>query len=140
MLGQILQKALKEAGITPADAASHIGVSETNLYRLFKKDSFEVSYLKKAAALLNLPLSYFLGESAPNVVSATQTGDFNQAGNNNTQMVKGGKVPVQDLASELDLCHRDNEALKRELALANALVASKDETITLLRASYTRPN
>lgn len=135
MLGQILQKALKEAGISPADAASHIGVSETNLYRLFKKDSFEVSYLKKAATLLNLPLSYFLGESAPNLVNATQTGDFNQAGTNNSQKVKVDKAQAsaQDLADKLAAC-------QRELALANALVAAKEETITLLRATYSRPN
>lgn len=119
-----------------------MGVSETNLYRLFKKDSFEVSYLKKAASLLNLPLSYFLGDTAPsNVVSgATQIGDFNQAGNSNSQKIKVSKAPAQELAYDLAACQRDVESLKRELALANALVASKDETITLLRASFTRPN
>jgi transcriptional regulator with XRE-family HTH domain len=140
-LGQILQKALKDAGVAYADAAAYMGVSETNLYRLFKKDSFEVSYLKKAASLLNLPLSHFLGDSAPsNVeVSSIQTGSYNQSGNRNSQKIKVTKAPAHELAQQLDTCQRDNESLKSQLALANALVAAKDETITLLRASITRP-
>lgn len=139
MLGQILQKALKDANVSNADAANFMGISEGNLYRLFKKDSFEVAYLKKAADLLNLPMSHFFNESPTGDSRVTtQTGDFNQAGNSNTQKVKINKA--QDLATELDNCHRDNEALKRELEVTRALVAAKDETITLLRASYTRPN
>jgi transcriptional regulator with XRE-family HTH domain len=134
MLGQILQKALKDANISAVDAADYMGISEGNLYRLFKKDSFEVAYLKKAADLLKLPVSYFFGEELTNVpVKTTQTGDFNQAGNGNNQKVKVDKgQPQQDLAAALAAC-------QRELALANALVAAKDETITLLRASITRP-
>lgn len=135
LLGQILQKALKDAGISNSDAASYMGVSETNLYRLFKKDSFEVSYLKKASTLLNLPLSYFLGDTAPSnvVVSNSQTGDFNQAGNGNRQKVKVEKGQAQqELAAALAAC-------QRELALANALVASKDELISFLRGTHTRP-
>lgn len=135
MLGQILQKALKDANVSASDAADFMGISEGNLYRLFKKDSFEVAYLKKAADLLKIPISYFFGEEVSNMsVSATQTGDFNQAGNGNSQKVKVDKgQPQQDLAAALAAC-------QRELALANALVAAKDETITLLRASYTRPS
>jgi hypothetical protein len=135
MLGQILQKALKDAGIAPGDAALHMGISETNLYRLFKKDSFEVSYLKKAASLLNLPLSHFLGDGAPSnvVLQSPQVGNFNQSGNANTQKIKASKAPSQELAAELAAC-------QRELEVTRALVAAKEETISLLRGSYTRPN
>lgn len=110
-----------------------MGVSETNLYRLFKKDSFEVSYLRKAAELLKLPMSFFLEE--PGAINASQTGSFNQAGNNLNQKVKVGKGAdsIQEIAAELATC-------RRELALTQALVAAKDETITLLRGSYNRPN
>jgi transcriptional regulator with XRE-family HTH domain len=135
MLGQILQKALKDANVSASDAADYMGISEGNLYRLFKKDSFEVAYLKKAADLLKLPVSYFFGEAVSNMPGpTTQTGDFNQAGTGNRQKVKVDKgQPQQDLAAALAAC-------QRELALANALVASKDETITLLRASYRNTN
>jgi transcriptional regulator with XRE-family HTH domain len=132
MLGQRLQTALKSAGISAADAASYIGISEANLYKLFKKDTFEVAYLRKAAELLKISVASLLDEYPQ--TGNSQIGDFNQAGNSNTQKVKVDKgQPQQDLAAALAAC-------QRELALANALVAAKEETITLLRASYTRPN
>ncbi len=132
MLGQRLQNSLKSAGISAAEAATYIGISEANLYKLFKKDTFEVAYLRKAAELLKTSVAFLLEENAQ--ISNSQIGDFNQAGNSNTQKVKVDKgQPQQDLAAALAAC-------QRELALANALVAAKDETITLLRATYTRPN
>ena len=138
MLGRKLQTALKSANISAADAAAHIGISEANLYKLFKKDSFEVAYLIKSTELLNLPVSYFFDEHSD--LQNSQIGEFNQAGNSNTHKVKVTKAPAHELAQQLDICQRDNESLKSQLALANALVAAKDETITLLRASVARPN
>jgi hypothetical protein len=136
MLGERLKQAIKNAGVSYAKAALEMGVSEGNLYHLFKKESFEVAYLLKASQFLNLPLSYFLeGANVGDMrASTSQTGNFNQAGSGNSQKVKVDKgQPQQDLAAALAAC-------QRELALANALVAAKDETITLLRASFTRPN
>jgi len=138
LLGQILQKALKDANITAIDAANYMGISEGNLYRLFKKDTFEVAYLKKAAEMLKIPVSHFF-EDEP-IVPVAQMGDFNQVGSGNTQKIKGGKAPSQDLATQLDSCQRDVESLKRELEVTRALVAAKDETISLLRGSYRNPN
>ncbi len=139
MLGERIKDALKNAGITYAKAAAEMGISEGSLYNIFKKDSFEISYLLKISELVGLPASYFLEDNASRP-STIQAGDFNQAGNNLTQKIKGSKAPAQETAKQLEDCQRDNESLKRELALANALVAAKDETITLLRASFTRPN
>lgn len=132
MLGKKLQEAIKSAGMSAADAAAHIGVSEANLYKLYKKDSFEVAYLRKASELLNLPITYFLGDDVQ--LPGYQIGDFNQAGTGNKQKVKVDKgKPQQDLAAALEAC-------QRELEVTRALVAAKDETISLLRGSYTRPN
>lgn len=132
MLGQILQKALRDANLSASDAADYMGISEGNLYRLFKKDSFEVAYLKKAAELLKLPVSYFFEEN-PQPISS-QIGDFNQAGNNLSQKVKVDKgQPQQDLIAALAAC-------QRELEVTRALVAAKDETISLLRGTYRNPN
>jgi transcriptional regulator with XRE-family HTH domain len=130
MLGKKLQTALKSASVSTADAATYIGISEANLYKLFKKDSFEVAYLIKAAQLLHLPVSYFFDEQASPTVS--QIGDSPPAGNRQKVKVDKGQ-PQQDLAAALAAC-------QRELALANALVAAKDETIVLLRASVARPS
>ena len=51
-------------------------------------------------------------------------------------------VAVQDeaLANKLALAEKDIEALRMQLAMKDALLAAKEETITLLRGSYNRPN
>ncbi|WP_375418161.1 hypothetical protein [uncultured Hymenobacter sp.] len=81
--------------------------------------------------MLNLPLTYFFEDDVPG--ATTQSGTYNQAGNGNTQKIKTSKAPSQELAADLAAC-------RRELALTQALVESQSETITLLRASYNRPN
>jgi len=122
--------------MTMDEVAKALDISASNLFKIIKKDSFEVSYLLKAAELFKLPLGYFLEDSTlfsiPN--STTQIGEFNQAGSSNTQKVKIDKgQPQQELSAALAAC-------QRELEVTRALVAAKDETITLLRASFTRPN
>ena len=60
-----------------------------------------------------------------------QTSTFNQAGSGNNQKVEVEKNKFQQELAAI------SAACQRELALANALVAAKDETITPLRASFT---
>jgi transcriptional regulator with XRE-family HTH domain len=135
MIGERLRAAFKDAGIPLAKVAEHIGISQTSLYNILKKDSFEIDYLKKSAELLGVPASTFLDDNQlqnrPHLVA--QEGDFNQAGNANTQKIKTSKAPSQELAAELAAC-------QRELEVTRALVAAKEETISLLRGNYTRPN
>lgn len=132
MLGEKLKAALKNAGIPSAKAASALGISEGSLYNIFKKDSFEVSYLVKAAALVGLPVSYFLEEDEKNYPTIP-AGDSTKASGDPTQKIKTSKAPSQELAAELAAC-------RRELEVTRALVAAKDETIGLLRVGYTRPS
>ena len=49
---------------------------------------------------------------------------------------------VQDeaLVNKLALAEKDIESLRAQLAIKDALLAAKEETITLLRGSYNRPN
>ena len=133
MLGQKLQASLKNANISTAEAAAYIGVSEANLYKLFKKDSFEVAYLRKAAELLKLPISSFLQEEKLESDSQISNPAPKSSGNSPKGKADNPPVPQQDLVAALAAC-------QRELALANALVAAKDETILLLRASLNRPS
>lgn len=95
--------------------------------------------------------------------NTTQTGDFNQAGTGNTQKIKGDKNNVQNNSGDhakitnnvkLENCKRDLaiaetelQHLRDKLAASEALVASKDmtiaskeETISVLRAAFNRPN
>jgi hypothetical protein len=47
---------------------------------------------------------------------------------------------IDDCQRELEASKKEIASLRRELELQAALLASKEETITLLRASYNRPN
>jgi transcriptional regulator with XRE-family HTH domain len=93
----------------------------------------------------------------------TQTGNFNQAGTGNTQKVKGNRnnvqaangdhanitnnVKLEDCKRDLAASEKEVEHLRAQLAAAESLVASKDvtiaskeETISVLRAAFNRPN
>jgi transcriptional regulator with XRE-family HTH domain len=126
-----IKNRLAEQGMTIQRLATESGISEPTLHAIFNRGDAKLSQLEKIAEALGSTLNFLLSDSAQ--TATVQTGDFNQAGNGNNQKVKVDKgQPQQDLSAALAAC-------QRELALANALVAAKDETITLLRASITRP-
>lgn len=127
-----IKNQLAEKSMTIQRLATESGISEPTIHAIFNRGDAKLSQLEKIAEALSIPLSFLLSDSTQ--PSVNQTGDFNQAGSSNIQKVKVDKgQPQQDLAAALAAC-------QRELALANALVAAKDETISLLRGSYTRPN
>lgn len=59
MLGENLRKALSDARIPHQEAADKMGISKGSLYNLFKKDSFEVDYLRRASEITGLSISDF---------------------------------------------------------------------------------
>jgi transcriptional regulator with XRE-family HTH domain len=128
--GKIKSK-LSEQSMTIQRLASESGISEPTLHAIFNRGDAKLSQLEKIATALGTTLSFLLDDGTQ--PSAIQTGDFNQAGNANTQKIKTSKAPSQELAAELAAC-------QRELEVTRALVAAKEETISLLRGSYTRPN
>ncbi|MGI4870667.1 MAG: helix-turn-helix domain-containing protein [Janthinobacterium lividum] len=153
MLGERLKQAIRGAGVSYAKAAIEIGVSEGNLYNLFKKESFDVAYLLKAAQFLKLPLSYFLEDADPGHTSI-QADDSNQASSGDSQNVKGDRnqsvtgnhnkitnnIKLDDCKRDLASAEKENAHLREQLASRDAVIAAKDETITLLRGSYRNPN
>lgn len=64
MVGEKLKKAIERSGKERTEVASAMGISEGNLYKLFKKDSFELDYLRRASRALNIPLAYFIEEDS----------------------------------------------------------------------------
>lgn len=74
MTGEKLKKAFEEADISPVNAAEILGISRTNLYLLFKKDTFEIDYLRKASVATGKPLSYFFEEEY-NIFNNSSTGE-----------------------------------------------------------------
>lgn len=128
-----IKKLLSEQNMTIQRLATESGISEPTIHAIFNRDDAKISQLEKISEALNTSLNYFLEDYIGSTSQLTQTGEFNQAGNGNSQKIKVSKVPGPELAEQLAAC-------RRELALTQALVASKDETITLLRGSYNRPN
>jgi hypothetical protein len=47
---------------------------------------------------------------------------------------------VEAIKTKLALAEKEVEYLRAQLQSKDIMIAAKDETITLLRASYTRPN
>ena len=88
--------------------------------------------------------------------STVQTGNNNQAGTSNKQTIKSNKGNIQNNTGsgntitnnvKLESCQRDLKAAQKEiehlqaqLRMQETVLAAKEETITLLRASFNRPN
>jgi len=94
---------------------------EAELGTLCQLGDPRLSEVQQLAKALHVTPAYFL------------SGSFNQAGIGNTQKIKIGKAAAHELAAQLGVC-------RHALDMANRLVAAKEEIITLLRASYNRPN
>jgi transcriptional regulator with XRE-family HTH domain len=126
MLGQLVKQAIHESDFKTEDVADFIGITPNNLYRLYKKDSFEVKYLIKIAEKLNLPLGYFLNDET--IGAITQGGSGNQL----QQATNVGKNRQQISMGADDDCPKQLEVLQEKYELQKQLLVEKERTITLL--------
>jgi hypothetical protein len=139
-----------------------IGESPTNTQNYIGSRQTEPKheYLAKVVHHFDNVNAHWLltGEGEPflSVLSGdvTQTGNFNQAGTSNKQTVRGnrgnvigtnngtaiGSVELEDCKRGLNEAQREIEYLRGQLKMQESVLAAKDETITLLRASFNRPN
>jgi hypothetical protein len=108
-----------------------MGVLEFQLATLCRLGDLRLSELGRLAKCLRVPPTYFL------------SGSFLQPGNSNTQKIKIGKAAAHELAEQLGVCRRALEqsqqlvaAMNELLATKDALIASKEETIDLLKAAF----
>ena len=139
ILGAKLKLAIEQSQFSTEDVAEKIEMSAANLYKLYKKDSFEIKYLYQIAEVLNLPLEHFLYDQVAEErasYNTVQGGIGNQAGNNNKQKIMPSVHPdtatessqskIDRLTYELILCRNDKTSLEEKLKL-------KDEIIELLK-------
>jgi transcriptional regulator with XRE-family HTH domain len=141
---------LSEKGMTIQRLASESGISEPTIHAIFNRGDAKLSQLEKIAEALSVELTFLVSDLPEN--SIFQNGDSNQAGNGNSQKVTGNNSPsisgnhssikltIDDCKQQLLLAQRDVEHLRDQLARADALVESKEQTINLLRARFDRPN
>lgn len=117
---------LVDTGLTMQVLADRVGIPEPELRALCQGNNPRLSELEQLGDALRIDPCYFL----PPV---KQHGSFNIAGNGNVQKIKIGKAAAHELVAELGVC-------RRFLDMSQELLDAKDEIITLLRATYNRPN
>ena len=127
MLGVRLKQAVNQSRLTAEEAAEGLGVSKANLYLLYKKDSFDVDYVRRASTLLDLPVSYFLDESTPSKVEkVSKPGGFDNL------MLQELREDIRLLREQLSTKDRQIEKLldllgKLERAIMEPLSAEAGE-------------
>lgn len=105
-----IQSKLKDKGLKQKDLAEKLGVSESNLSHTLNRGSLDRELMIKISKLLSVDMSFF---------------------NTNSQSKSpGGTNQVIEKDYEEQLDH-----LKELLKIKDALIASKDETISALRES-----
>ena len=61
-------------------------------------------------------------------------------GTANQQQYSNSPTEDEKLKSQLSLAQQEIESLKAQLSLKDTIIASKEETIDLLKAAFNRPN
>jgi hypothetical protein len=119
---------LAETGLTMQTLATHTGLPEHEMHALCQLGDPRLSEVATLSQALRFEPTYFLN------------GSFLQAGIGNTQEIKIGKAAAHELAEQLGVCRQALEASHELVAAKDAVIAAKEETITLLKAAYSRPN
>jgi hypothetical protein len=121
-----------------------IGESPTNTHNYTSGDTRpKPEYLKKVLVQFRNINAHWLmtGEGEPflsdPITGTTQTGNFNQVGTGNKQVVKGkGNVVGTNLGTithtTLPDCEKDLAAAQKEIALLTSQLADKERTIQIL--------
>lgn len=159
-IGQRIKFLTTSLNLSVRKFAQMLDVSETNIRNYIDKGTKPSSDVLEKV-LLQFPLvnmAWLLtGQGEPLLSepdnSTTQTGNFIQSGTRNKQTIKGNKGTVQtgdgstinnltldDCKNDLEKAQREIEYLRGQLLMQETVLAAKEETITLLRASFNRPN
>lgn len=132
--------------------SAQLEVPESNTRNyLDKQTKLNSDYLQRIAIQFkSVNLSWLVtGEGAVFLPGAQETAAVQQANTKNDSGVgvnHGGtdnftnNLNIYDCQRELESVYKELAALRRELALQAALLASKDEMLTLLRGGSNRPN
>jgi hypothetical protein len=160
-IGQRIKFLTTSLNLSVRKFAQMLDVSETNIRNYIDKGTKPSSDVLEKM-ILQFPLvnmAWLLtGKGEPlfteSDAGTTQTGNFNQSGTSNKQTIKGnkgnvigtnngtaiGNVELEDCKRGLNEAQREIEYLRGQLKMQETVLAAKDETITLLRASFNRPN
>lgn len=139
MLGQRLKEAIRASPLTFEQAAAAMQVSRAGLDKVCLKESFDVSWLRKASAVLGLPLSYFFPEMDAPPHEAALAACQQQCQQLQAQLAEARALTAPTLAQELAATRRRCSELADERDLAQAQLATKEILIAQLLARPARP-
>jgi len=118
MLGENLKKAISRSKLTNEEFSEMMGISKGNLYNLFKKDTFEVKYVRRASEILGIPIS--------NILDYTDTVYSDQAP---SQANSFGEHVITQMSKNID---EIREYFEQEIQLKNKQLEAKDRQIEKL--------
>lgn len=104
MVGEKIKKLVDNQQVmTRNEVAQKIGISENNLYKLYKKDTVNSKYLTELCKLFNVEMSYFFNEetlSSENL-KITIKKDSNNS-NNDSAMIEELRATLEKVEKEKD--------------------------------------
>jgi|GEM_PF-1619931 len=154
-VGQRIKFLLEHYAISARNFSKQLGVAENNTQNYIRENKPAIpnaDYLERIMLhFKSINPSWLLtGQGTPFLPDSPPTSEqtihvqknfrspivgANHGTANQQQHVQGGEE-----GAELQLAKQEIESLRQQLELHKALLASKEETINLLRGSYNRPN
>lgn len=126
-IGDRIKERLEEIGMSTGELAIKIGVSDTALYDMYKRDDFKWSNLKKIAGVLRVPTSWLTGE-AEDQPGPYIRNEARQVGLQNT-----ANISLNDCLGELKSARELITELRERLTEKDKRIADKEEIINILK-------
>jgi transcriptional regulator with XRE-family HTH domain len=123
-LEAIIKEGCKNKKLTIRQFAERIGMSDTNLYKCFKRNSIETKHLEKIAEVLQVPIGLFF-EQQGSLPTVTANGPLL----NMQQVQNSGNITLNALSE----CEKKIEVLLKEIEFKDKLLEGKDTIIQLLK-------
>jgi len=126
-IGSVIKEKIERKNLSVADIAKRIGMTNQNLYQIFKKESIDTGVLKKISDVIDVPITdFFSDEKGKNFLDSQVA-----VGNGHIQTKNtGGSVEITPPgARELEI---ENRYLKEKVEELQRLIEEKERLIGVL--------
>lgn len=125
-----IKRALRERGWSVRKLCKTIGMTEANMYRIFKKGSIKTETLQKIADALEFPMAYFLGEISFEEARGGEKKEEAKASDKEKADAKPRAKPRAK--AKTDEANESNEVLHEKIRSLEERLADKQQIIELL--------
>ena len=115
---------LVEKKLTQEEFGNKIGKTKQTINNYFTgRTKLDVETLVKIAEILEVPVSYFFGESGGNnTINSNGKYNINAQGKNINQQLNESNQNIKELEMEKEMLARENKSLKREIATLREMI------------------